>query len=138
MSIWIALNEYTSQSGLTTQIRTCPRAAQQGRLKCRCHVNVPAVPTQQSIQEEGRSLKQIYKSLNQLYNKQLWPKCSIILLCFIHPLETIITLHRSWNQNETVLVYKSAWFPWGTKKEQPNWKVLQWLILEGLDLVLFN
>ena len=47
--------EYSSskQSGLTTQIRTFPRATQQGRFKCRCHVTVPAVPTQEAIPEEG-------------------------------------------------------------------------------------
>ena len=36
------------------QIRTRPRAKQQGRIKCRCHVTVPAVPTQEAIPEEGR------------------------------------------------------------------------------------
>ena len=41
----------SNQSGLTTQIRTCPRATQQ----CRHHLTVPAVPTQESMLEEGRS-----------------------------------------------------------------------------------
>ena len=43
----------SNQSGLTTQIRTRPRATQQGRIKCRHHVTVPAVPTQEAIPEEG-------------------------------------------------------------------------------------
>ena len=47
----------SNQSGLTTQIRTHPRPIQQGSVKCRCHVTVPAVPTQEAIPEEGRILK---------------------------------------------------------------------------------
>ena len=42
-----------NQSGYTTQIRTHPRATEQGRVKCRCHVTVPAVLTQEAIPEEG-------------------------------------------------------------------------------------
>ena len=34
-------------------ISTCPRATQQGRVKCRHHVTVPAVLTQEAIPEEG-------------------------------------------------------------------------------------
>ena len=47
----------STQSGLTTQIRTHPRATQQGRVKCRRHLTVPAVPTQEAIPEEGGYLK---------------------------------------------------------------------------------
>ena len=36
-----------------TQIRTHPRATQQGQVKCRLHVNGPAVPTQEAIPVEG-------------------------------------------------------------------------------------
>ena len=42
------------QSGLTTQISTHPRATQQGRVKCRRHITVPAVLTKEAIPEEGR------------------------------------------------------------------------------------
>ena len=42
-----------NQSGHTTQIRTCPRATQQGRIKCRHHITIPAVLTQAAILEEG-------------------------------------------------------------------------------------
>ena len=45
----IRLNSYYN----TTQISTHPRATQQGRVKCWCHVTVPAVPTQEAILEEG-------------------------------------------------------------------------------------
>ena len=41
------------QSGLTTQIRTYPRATQQGCIKRRHHITVPAVPTQEAIWEES-------------------------------------------------------------------------------------
>ena len=44
---------FSNQSGHTTQIKTCPRAKQQGRVKCRRHVIVPPVPTQEAIPEEG-------------------------------------------------------------------------------------
>ena len=37
----------SNQSGLTTQIRTCPWATQQGHVKC--HVTIQAVPTQEAI-----------------------------------------------------------------------------------------
>ena len=47
------LKSSSNQSRLMTQIRTCPRATQQGRIKCRCHVTVPVVPTQEAIPEEG-------------------------------------------------------------------------------------
>ena len=40
---------------LTTQISTCPRATQQGRVKCRLYGTVPAVTTQEAIPDEGRS-----------------------------------------------------------------------------------
>ena len=40
-------------TGLTTQIRNRSRATQQGRVKCRSHVTIPAVPTQEAIPEEG-------------------------------------------------------------------------------------
>ena len=43
----------SKQSGLTTQMRNHPRATQQGRVKCRCHITVPAVPTQEAITEDG-------------------------------------------------------------------------------------
>ena len=33
--------------------QTHPRATQQGCIKCRCHITVPAVPTQEAIPEEG-------------------------------------------------------------------------------------
>ena len=38
---------------LMTQIRTCPRATEQGRVKCRCQLTVSEVPTQEAILEEG-------------------------------------------------------------------------------------
>ena len=43
------------QTNLDTrpQIRTRPRATRQGRIQCRCHINVPAVPTQEEILEAG-------------------------------------------------------------------------------------
>ena len=47
------LNNSSNQSGLTTQITTRPRATQQTRIKCRCHITIPAVPTQEAILEEG-------------------------------------------------------------------------------------
>ena len=37
-----------------TQMSFCPRATQQGRVKCRCHVTVPMVTTQEAIPEEGK------------------------------------------------------------------------------------
>ena len=43
----------SNQSGLTTQISTHSRAIQQGRVKCRRHVTVTAVSTQEAISEEG-------------------------------------------------------------------------------------
>ena len=52
------LNIASNQSVLTTQITTRPRATQQGRINCRPHIPVPAVPTQ----EEGR--KQSYSTKN--------------------------------------------------------------------------
>ena len=51
----------STQSGLTNQIRTRPRATKQGLIKCRCHFTIPAVPTQEAIPEEGG--KKIYKLL---------------------------------------------------------------------------
>ena len=42
------------------QISTCPRATWQGRVKCRCLVTVPVVPTQEAIPEECWSLKNKY------------------------------------------------------------------------------
>ena len=44
--------ELVNQSRLMTQIRTRPKATQQG-VKCRCDVTVPAVPTQKAIPEES-------------------------------------------------------------------------------------
>ena len=44
---------YSNQSGLTTQIRTHPRATQQARVKCRCHVTIAGVLTQEAIPEGG-------------------------------------------------------------------------------------
>ena len=41
-----------TQSGLMTQIRIRPRATQQGRVKCRPHVTIAAVPTHEAILEE--------------------------------------------------------------------------------------
>ena len=38
------------------KIRTRPRATQQGRVKCRHHVTLPAVLAQEAIPEEGGSL----------------------------------------------------------------------------------
>ena len=38
----------SNQSGLMTQIRTRPIATQQGRIKCRHHITVPTVPTQEA------------------------------------------------------------------------------------------
>ena len=52
----VAYNIYNSssnQSKFTTQISTCPRATQQGCIKCRRHVTVLAVPTQEAIPEES-------------------------------------------------------------------------------------
>ena len=43
----------TNQFGLTTQISTCPRATQQGCVKCNRHFTVPAAQTQEAIPEEG-------------------------------------------------------------------------------------
>ena len=40
-------------------VLTCPRATQQGRVKCKPHVTVPAVPTQEAIPEEGRQISTI-------------------------------------------------------------------------------
>ena len=42
-----------------THIRICPRATQQGRIKCRCHITVPAVPTQDANPEKEDNLKKI-------------------------------------------------------------------------------
>ena len=42
-------------------IRTHPRATQQSRVKCRRHINIPAVPTQEAIPEEGGYLKNTKK-----------------------------------------------------------------------------
>ena len=52
---YIGFTRYSSsnQSGLTTQFRTHPRATQQGHVKCRRYVTVPAVPSQEAIPEEG-------------------------------------------------------------------------------------
>ena len=63
-----------SSPGLTTQIRTRPRVTQQGRIKCRRHIPVPAVPTQEAIPEEGgqKCIKsiQIFKfSINSYFAK---------------------------------------------------------------------
>ena len=44
----------STQSGLTTQIRTRPRATQQGCVNCRRHVTVPAVLTHEAIPEDSR------------------------------------------------------------------------------------
>ena len=63
------LTKLLNQSGLTTQIRTCPRATQQGHVKCRRHVTIPASPTQKAIPGEGgkksvpRSFVLIYANL---------------------------------------------------------------------------
>ena len=46
-----------NQSGLTTQIRTRPRATQQGHVKCRHHITFPAVPTQEAISEKADNKK---------------------------------------------------------------------------------
>ena len=43
----------SNQSRHTTQIRTHPRAKQQGCIKCRCQVTVPVILTQEAIPEEG-------------------------------------------------------------------------------------
>ena len=53
LNLGIIFLKKNKQSGLTTQISTRPRATQQGRVKCRHHITVPAVPTQKAIPEEG-------------------------------------------------------------------------------------
>ena len=48
------LKSSSNQSAQKTQIRTCPRATQQGRIKCRYHVTIPVVPTLEAILNSGR------------------------------------------------------------------------------------
>ena len=43
-----------NQSVYKPQIRTSPRAAQQGRIKCKWHITVPMVSSQEAISEEGK------------------------------------------------------------------------------------
>ena len=47
--------EGLNQSGHRTQIRTCPRAIQQGHVECGRHITVPPVLTKEAIPEKGGS-----------------------------------------------------------------------------------
>ena len=48
----------SNQSGLTTQIRTHPRATQQGHVKCKCHIPLSSGPDTGS-NSRGRRIKNI-------------------------------------------------------------------------------
>ena len=77
------------QSGLTTQIRTRPRATHQGHIKCRGHITIPAVPTQEAIPEEGRYKKKIELLFETNFVTYLTP------------------LLREWVREENILLLKN-------------------------------
>ena len=75
---------FSNQSEFTTQIRTRTRTTQQGRVNCRHHVTVPAVPTQEAIPEEG-GLKNVLTY--ELYSKYQTATTKIVPLNCLQEIE---------------------------------------------------
>ena len=69
-----------NQSVYKPQIRTSPRVAQQGRVKCKWHITVPMVPSQEAFQRKGKNTilapYVVYGTI--LYMKQVVRLCSCL------------------------------------------------------------
>ena len=99
----LVVKSSSNQSGLTTQIRTHPRATQKGRIKCRHHVTIPAVPLQEAILEEGR--KKYMYTYNMLCILNLKDPASFLI-------QYIFNLYQGLNPDIQILKLMTSQSSW--------------------------